>query len=214
MSEVKFIPSVESAIRLYMRSNALSENDLAKRLNITQAGVNSVLRRGFGVSVAKKWADAFGFNVEFLTTGVGQLTKGDSDPGYADDNTVPLLPVFAQAGGLTGWSEGIGECECERVISPVKDIDMAVHIYGESMYPDIPNGSVVYVKKVRSILEWGRAYILDTIDGPLLKYLTPGNDDEHIKCLSANHDPRYAPFEVRKEDVLGIYRVIMCMSMK
>ena len=63
-------------------------------------------------------------------------------------DTVPLLPIFAQAGSLTGWSEGIEEAKCERVISPVKDIDMAVHIYGESMYPDIPNGSVVYVRRV------------------------------------------------------------------
>ena len=209
-----YIPVVDDAIRLYMRSNALSENDLAKRLNITQAGVNSVLRRGFGVSVAKKWAETFGFNVEFLTTGVGQLTKGDSVQAYADDNTVPLLPVFAQAGSLIGWSDGVEEHECERVISPVRDIDMAVHIYGESMYPDIPNGSVCYVKRVNSVIEWGRAFILDTVDGPLLKYLTPGSDDEHIRCVSANHDPKYAPFEVAKNDILGIYRVVMCMAMK
>ena len=126
---------------------------------------------------------------------------------------VPLLPIFAQAGHLTGWSEGVMEAECERVISPVKDIDMAVHIYGESMYPDIPNGSVVYVKKVTHILQWGQAFILDTKEGPLLKYLAPGTDEEHIKCISANHDPKYAPFEVSKEDILGIYRVVMCMKM-
>ena len=133
-----------------------------------------------------------------------------------EPNTVPLLPIFAQAGSLTGWSEGIEEVKCERVISPVQDVDMAVHIYGESMYPDIPNGSVVYVRRInpRAFVEWGRAYILDTVNGPLLKYLTPGSDEDHIRCVSANHDPMYAPFEVAKEDVLGVYRVVMCMSMK
>ena len=143
--------------------------------------------------------------------GAVKFTKQEAEP-----NTVPLLPIFAQAGSLTGWSEGVEEVECERVISPVKDIDMAVHIYGESMYPDIPNGSVVYVRRInpRAFVEWGRAYILDTVNGPLLKYLTPGADEEHIRCVSANHDPMYAPFEVSKEDILGIYRVVMCMSMK
>ena len=131
-----------------------------------------------------------------------------------EPDTVPLLPIFAQAGSLTGWSEGIEEAKCERVISPVKDIDMAVHIYGESMYPDIPNGSVVYVRRVSGrIIEWGRAYILDTVDGPVLKYLTPGADEEHIRCQSANHDPKFAPFEVQKEDILGMYKVVMCMRM-
>lgn len=129
-------------------------------------------------------------------------------------NTVPLLPIFAQAGHLTGWSESVTEVECERVISPVKNIDMAVHIYGESMYPDIPNGSVAYVRKVSGrIIDWGKAYILDTVDGPLVKYITPGEDEEHIKCVSANHDPKYAPIEVAKQDVIGLYRVVMCMKM-
>lgn len=131
-----------------------------------------------------------------------------------EPDTVPLLPIFAQAGHLTGWSEGVEEAKCERVISPVKDIDMAVHVYGESMYPDIPNGSVVYVRRVSGrIIDWGRAYILDTVDGPVLKYLTPGADEEHIRCQSANHDPKFAPFEVLKEDILGMYKVVMCMRM-
>jgi hypothetical protein len=47
----------------------------------------------------------------------------------------------------------------------------------------------------------------------VLKYLTPGADDEHIRCQSANHDPKFAPFEVQKEDILGMYKVVMCMKM-
>ena len=207
----KYIPAVESAIRLYMRSSGKSETVLAEELGVTQGAVNQILRNGFGKATARKWADTFGFNVEFLTTGEGQLMR-EFEPG---ENTVPLLPIFAQAGSLTGWSDGVEETKCERVISPVRDVDMAVHVYGESMYPDIPNGSVCYVRRVSGrIIDWGRAYILDTVGGPVLKYLSPGSDEEHLRCISANHDPRYAPFEVAREDVLGIYRVVMCMSMK
>ena len=155
---------------------------------------------------------------EWILTGEGEMRRKDhvalTNLFKGADNTVPLLPIFAQAGHLTGWSESVTEVECERVISPVKDIDMAVHIYGESMYPDIPNGSVVYVRKVTGgLVEWGSAYILDTVDGPVLKYLTPGSDDLHIKCISANHDPKFAPFEVPVDNILGMYRVVMCMKM-
>lgn len=210
-----YIPAVENAIKAYLKTNGLTMQDMADRLGVSQQAVSGAIRRGIGVNAAKKWAETFGFSVQFLTTGIGQLVEGDyTTISQQDTFTVPLLPIFAQAGHLTGWSEGIAEVECERVISPVGNIDMAVHIYGESMYPDIPNGSVVYVKKVKAILEWGRAYILDTVDGPLLKYLTPGADDDHVRCLSANHDPMYAPFEVSKDNILGIYKVIMCMSMK
>ena len=131
-----------------------------------------------------------------------------------EPDTVPLLPIFAQAGSLSGWSEGVEEVKCERVISPVKDVDMAVHIYGESMSPDIPNGAVCYVRRVTGrVIDYGRAYILDTVDGPVVKYLMPGSDEEHVRCLSANKEPRFAPYEVLKTDILGMYRVVMCMKM-
>ena len=156
-------------------------------------------------------------NAQWIMTGAGEMTQ---DVGlrpveeFIEPNTVPMLPIFAQAGHLTEWSEGIEEAKCERVISPVKDIDMAIHIYGESMSPDIPNGAVCYVRRVTGkVIDYGRAYILDTVDGPVVKYLMPGSDDEHIRCQSANSDPKFAPYEIKKADILGMYRVIMCMKM-
>ena len=212
-----YIPAVEEAIKRYLKAHGLTMQDMADRLGVSQQAISGAIRRGIGVNTAKRWSEVFGFNVEFLTTGSGNLLAGSdtTKPQQTQEpDTVPLLPIFAQAGSLTGWSEGIEEAKCERVISPVKDIDMAVHIYGESMYPDIPNGSVVYVRRVTGrIIDWGRAYILDTVDGPVLKYLTPGADEDHIRCQSANHDPKFAPFEVLKEDILGMYKVVMCMKM-
>ena len=209
---------IANTIKDFLTENGISMTEAATRLGVSQQAVSNQLSgRKIGQNVARNWAEKFGLSLVYLMTGEGSLMAADKTLADAEKtvapHSVPLLPIFAQAGHLTGWSEGIEEAKCERVISPVQGVDMAVHIYGESMYPDIPNGSVVYVKRVNSILDWGKAFILDTADGPLLKYLTPGADDEHIRCLSANPDPRYAPFEVRKEEILGIYRVIMCMKM-
>lgn len=215
---------VAREIKDYLAEKGITMTEVAARIGCSQQAVSNQLSgRKIGENVARKWADAFGFDLVYLMTGEGSLFKKQELAALfnmvdvkAEPNTVPLLPIFAQAGSLTGWSEGIEEQKCERVISPVGNIDMAVHIYGESMYPDIPNGSVVYVRRInpQAFVEWGRPYILDTVNGPLLKYLTPGADEEHIRCVSANHDPMYAPFDVSKEDILGIYRVVMCMSMK
>ena len=210
---------VSRAIKEYLTAHDMTMTYVAERLGCSQQAVSNQLSgRKIGANVARKWADTFGFDFTFLMTGEGDLIGGKPVPEVMlnEPHSVPLLPIFAQAGHLTGWSDAVKEAECERVISPVQDVDMAVHIYGESMYPDIPNGSVVYVKRINpeSFVEWGLAYILDTVNGPLLKYLTPGKDDDHVMCLSANHDPKFAPFQVPKEDILGIYRVVMCMSMK
>lgn len=201
-------------VKRILTGNGISLKVLAERLGTTPQNVSNLLsKEDIRTGLLEDISRVTGITLDsFLIGPRGAITFSKE----TSTNTVPLLPIFAQAGSLTGWSEGVEESKCERVISPVNDVDMAVHIYGESMYPDIQNGSVVYVRRInpRAFIEWGRAYILDTVNGPLLKYLTPGSDDEHIRCVSANHDPMYAPFEVAKEDVLGIYRVVMCMSMK
>ena len=203
-------------VKKILTANGLTQQAVAEMIGVSRANLNGMLgkddiRTGLLESISK----ATGIPMSAFFQGpVGAIDFSQKSVETDGTDTVPLLPIFAQAGHLTGWSEGVEEAKCERVISPVKDIDMAVHVYGESMYPDIPNGSVVYVRRVSGrIIDWGRAYILDTVDGPVLKYLTPGADEEHIRCQSANHDPKFAPFEVLKEDILGMYKVVMCMKM-
>jgi len=199
-------------LRLFRKANGLTQDAVAEYLGVSKPFISQV-ENGKAMlpedKMAKLIGNEMGWTVE-MSPEIQETTDMN------ETHTVPLLPIFAQAGSLTGWSEGVEEVKCERVISPVNDVDMAVHVYGESMYPDIANGSICYVRRInpRAFVEWGRAYILDTVNGPLLKYLTPGSDEDHIRCVSANHDPMYAPFEVAKEDILGIYRVVMCMSMK
>lgn len=195
-----------------LKESGINLSELSKRMGYkTDQNLHSVLgAKEVSSSVIERMAAA-------LDKPIGWFYGLEVVPAIQEEeqNTVPLLPIFAQAGHLTGWSESVMETECERVISPVQGVDMAVHIYGESMYPDIPNGSVVYVKKISGrIIDFGKPYILDTVDGPLLKYVAPGHDDGFVKCISANHDPMYAPFEVSKTDIIGMYRVVMCMSMK
>ena len=195
-----------------LKESGINLSELSKRMGYkTDQNLHSVLgAKEVSSSVIERMAAA-------LDKPIGWFYGLEVVPAIQEEeqNTVPLLPIFAQAGHLTGWSESVMETECERVISPVQGVDMAVHIYGESMYPDIPNGSVVYVKRISGrIIDFGKPYILDTVDGPLLKYVAPGHDDGFVKCISANHDPMYAPFEVSKTDIIGMYRVVMCMSMK
>ena len=71
----------------------------------------------------------------------------------------------------------------------------------------------IFLIETGRVIDFGKAYILDTVDGPVVKYIAPGSDDEHLTCISANKDPRFAQYEVLKEDILGMYLVVMCMKM-
>ena len=215
-------------LRLFRKANGITQLALAEYIGVTKQFISQVESGKVALPTDRlkkildndEWSleeyHRLKENLEALKASVKEGKEMAVAGEYGDvPYKVPLLPIFAQAGHLTGWSESVTEAECERVISPVSDVDMAVHIYGESMYPDIPNGSVVYVQRInpQSFVPWGQAFILDTKNGPLLKYLAPGTDNEHVKCISANHDPKFAPFEVPVDDILGIYKVVMCMKM-
>ena len=54
--KVLYIPAVESAIKLYLKANGLTMQDMADRLGVSQQAVSGAVRRGIGVNTAKKWA--------------------------------------------------------------------------------------------------------------------------------------------------------------
>lgn len=163
-------------------------------------------------------------NIDWLLTGEGEmLRKPDETPGAAimeqpsEILMVPLLPLSAQGGKLNDFVTSVHDYECERIISPIKGAQLAVSVSGDSMAPEYPAGSQVLIKRIdeRKFIEWGRAYVIDTSNGVVIKYLAPSDKgDRFIRCISLNPDPRYAPFDVCLEDVYGIYRVLICMSTK
>lgn len=82
------------------------------------------------------------------------------------------------------------------------------------MAPEYPAGSQIFIKKIneRTFIDWSKVYALDTCNGTVIKRVYPTDDPNIVECRSIN--PEYPPFKVSVEDVYGMYRVLMCMSMK
>ena len=169
-------------------------------------------------------------NVNWLRTGEGTMLVSPSgsastSPVREQDfpreesrtaTFVKLIPVAAQGGSLTDFIYSVKESDCELIASPIRDVDLAIQVSGDSMAPEYPNGSHVYVKRIneRAFIEWGKVYVLDTCNGSVIKILVPSDREGYVKCLSINPDPKFAPFEVSLEDIRGVYRVLLCMSIK
>jgi len=130
--------------------------------------------------------------------------------------TVPLLPISAQAGTLNDFVSSVQESDCEMIISPVKGSQLAITVTGESMAPKYPSGSKIYLKKIdqEAFINWGKAFVLDTYNGTILKILTPGSSPDCVNCLSLNPSEIYAPFEVQKKDIYGIYRILATVALE
>ena len=129
---------------------------------------------------------------------------------------VPLLPISAQGGSLNDFVVSVKNSDCEKVVSPIKGADYAIPVSGDSMAPEYPNGSHIFIKKIneRAFIEWGKVYVLDTCNGTVVKVLVPSEKEGFVKCLSINKDPIFAPFDVAWGNIYGVYRVLLCMSVK
>lgn len=165
-------------------------------------------------------------NINWLMTGEGEMlcfvdsnkeekTSDLSANKYAA-KLVPLIPIAAQGGNLNDFVVSVKESDCEKVVSPISSADLAITVFGDSMAPEYPNGAQIFITKINAaaFIEWGKVYVLDTCNGTVIKILVPSERSEYVKCLSINPDPKYAPFEVSLADIYGIYKVIMCMSLK
>lgn len=164
-------------------------------------------------------------NRVWLLTGDGEMLKESKsiphkvDSGVADkavESFVPLLPIYAYGGSLNDFATSVNEYDCEKVISPIVDVDFSIQVSGDSMAPEYPNGSRIFIKKIneRAFIEWGKTYVLDTCNGTVVKRIIPSEREGYIRCVSINPDPVYAPFEVALADVFGMYKVMLCMSIK
>lgn len=155
-------------------------------------------------------------NPDWLLTGSGEMYLSDtlSTTENKDVRLVPLLPVAAQGGTLNDFVASVKASECEKIISPIRDVDYAMSISGDSMSPEYPSGAHILIKKIneKAFIDWGRVYVLDTCNGTVIKQLFPSENPDTLLCKSIN--PNYPPFEVSFSDIYGVYRVLMCMSLK
>lgn len=162
-------------------------------------------------------------NIDWVINEKGDMLKGvsslsnNSNIGTSETATIVLLlPMYAHGGSLNDFVTSAKENDCEKVISPIGGVDFAIQVSGDSMSPEYPNGSRIFIKKIneKAFIEWGKTYVLDTCNGTVVKRIVPSDRDGYIKCVSINPDPVYAPFEVSLSDVFGMYKVLLCMSVK
>ena len=50
--------------------------------------------------------------------------------------------------------------------------------------------------------QWNKTYVLDTKQGPLIKRVRRGSDDDHVLIVSDN--AAYEPFELAKSQFYGV----------
>lgn len=191
----------------------ISQKELAKRLGVHWRTVQNWEKNG-GISQADYTKLCALIPTKELKPTQQYFGGEGSDQPSEGQTIVPLIPISAQGGTLNDFTMSVMEYDCEKVISPIKGVDYAMTVSGDSMSPEYPSGCQILIKKIneRAFIDWGKVFVLDTVNGTIIKKLMPTNDPDKVLCVSIN--PNYPSFEVCLEHVTGVYRVLMCMSLK
>jgi phage repressor protein C with HTH and peptisase S24 domain len=122
---------------------------------------------------------------------------------------IPLIPITAMAGFAAGDSQVI-EYECERYIIPMfRGADFLISVKGSSMVPKYNSGDVVACKQLPLddlFFQWNKVYVLDTIQGALVKRIKRGIDEQHVLIVSDN--TQYEPFQLHRSQIRAVALVI------
>ena len=122
---------------------------------------------------------------------------------------IPLLPVEAVAGVLSGNDMQVMGYECEYYNIPTfKGAEFLIQISGDSMQPKYYSGDIVACKRlpIDTFFQWNRVYVIGSEQGVIIKRVKRGSDEWHITLVSENTD--YEPFELPLNKIHSIALVV------
>lgn len=202
-TEEKINYIVESFNTLRSRGVVKTQGDFASLLGIAERSL----------SAAKNGKD--GYLTDSLLARIRATMEQYKDgESLGKATTIAVIPVEAMAGTLVEFFQSVNDYDCERMVSPIKGADYAIKIYGDSMSPEYPSGSLCLIKRVdeKQYIAWNEVYVLDTDNGAIIKRIRRTERDGIVECVSIN--PNYQPFTIDTTFIHGWYKVLMVMSVK
>ena len=145
----------------------------------------------------------------WLLTGKGNMLVDLDNLTAGPKEGIPLIPLSAMAGALTG-ERTVLEYECERYVIPAfSGADFLMPVKGNSMMPTYISGDIVACQRVPMtdmFFQWNKPYVLDTSQGAIIKRIKPGSDKQHVLIVSDNKE--YDSFELSYNDIYAVALVI------
>jgi transcriptional regulator with XRE-family HTH domain len=137
-----------------------------------------------------------------------QNTVEEKESGYFK-KSIPLISIDAAAGYSKGDIQHL-DVNIENYVVPEfnKKADYLIRISGTSMSPKYFNGDLVACKSIptHSFIQWGKVYVLDTIQGPLCKRLYESKKDGCVTAVSDND--LYPPIEIPIIDIRSLAIIV------
>ena len=217
----------EAILWLIEKSYAKTKFEISNKLVITPTKLSEILsgRLRLTTEIVARLAQNYPqISLEWIMLGEGLMEKNDPFVNlstmadvekYCNSKSgtkkLPLLPVSAVAGWNGVDAEGINIDECDQMVVPYlvdAGAEFLIRVTGNSMYPTYANGDILACRRVRESrnIQWGKVYVIDSEEGPMVKRLKKSDDENCILCCSDNSE--YEPFTLLKSAIRSISLVV------
>lgn len=202
----------------YLEYKGISKNKFYQKTGLSVGFLDS--GSSLGVDKLKLIIDNYhDLNLEWFFDDNSPMLHQDTDDSIRKYKGIPLIPVEAMAGYANGDVQ-VMEYELEDFYNipdfENKGVKFLIRASGSSMYPKYSNGDILACRPVTdlSFFQWGKVYVLDTDQGPLVKRLFACSDDDNcLECRSENKE-NYPPFRIKKSSIRKVSIVVGVVRME
>lgn len=126
--------AIGEVLKAYFKEQGISQEDLSRKLNVSQSYISSLFsgKTKFGKKQAQKWSEIFGFSVDFLLTGNGELSPKVNQYNENGDNIQGASVTIHKAEGdyleiIKGLTSQLSKSQ-EQVSKSQEQIDRLITI--------------------------------------------------------------------------------------
>lgn len=201
--------SVKERLIYYLEQKKMGRNKFESLAGLSLGYITHLKKSPSSDVLVKILQAAPDLNQQWLLTGEGEMLNSKTDIANSTLQTLPLIPVEAMAGFLSGNSNTIMDYDCEQYVVPAFKADYLIRVQGDSMVPKYESGDIIACRRVSLgglWFQWGKTYVLDTAQGALVKRIEPSDQEGCISIHSENQ--RYKPFDLPVEEIYAVALVV------
>lgn len=198
------------------QNNGINEDNLARFLAFAPDINLSWLLTGEGDMLKEqpRRPEAATHTPKHISTAGG--SERSIEPLHESSAKIPgAIPLVSEqaVGGFSNEHFSISESDILSYYTIPKfrhlNVDFMIELVGDSMMPKFFPGDIIACSTIDHMryIEWNKPHLIATRDrGLLVKRVMPSTDDNALTAVSDNKD--YPPFDIPKEDITGMARIV------
>lgn len=213
-------------IKDYFTENGMKQCDIAEVLDVTQSAISNQLNgRPFGVNSAKKWSKAFGFSINWLTTGEGPMFANRKPmnvlhadayeimgPKHHYDDEIPVVPAWLfRAPDIDIYTTVLNDKNNETLpsVPHFGNHELFARCPGDAMAPKICKGHLLALNRrdMNTPIVNGNIYVIDTKSQGMLVRRIVVNMDNSWTCSPCDYD-HFQTIDIRRDDIINVFDIV------